>query len=220
MTKAVIFDLWNTLIRVPQDYNPYPRIQRLLELDEEATFREAMRTEWMTRRDMSARDFYGLMCTRFERTLCEDESNDFCSIWEEYLRNVEELPAATDVLATLRDKGVKTAIVTNTVEPSMDVIDRLGLRDRVDVVVGSCECGYLKPDPRIFDVALSRLGTEPEETAMVGDKLRTDILGGLILQMRTIYLEPRYESAEMGDALPVDAVIPNLSDLPNAVLTP
>lgn len=35
-----------------------------------------------------------------------------------------------------------------------------------------------KPESTIFDLAVSRLGTSKEETAMVGDRLETDILGG------------------------------------------
>ncbi len=35
-----------------------------------------------------------------------------------------------------------------------------------------------KPEPGIFELALARLGTRPGETAMVGDRYETDIVGG------------------------------------------
>ncbi|MBA4374646.1 MAG: haloacid dehalogenase [Anaerolinea sp.] len=35
-----------------------------------------------------------------------------------------------------------------------------------------------KPSPTLFEFALERLGTKPEETLVVGDRLETDILGG------------------------------------------
>ncbi|GAB4565024.1 MAG: TIGR01457 family HAD-type hydrolase [Anaerolineae bacterium] len=35
-----------------------------------------------------------------------------------------------------------------------------------------------KPEPGIFEQALERLGTSPEETAMIGDRYETDIVGG------------------------------------------
>jgi 4-nitrophenyl phosphatase len=43
-----------------------------------------------------------------------------------------------------------------------------------------------KPQPLMFQQALTRLGTRPEGTAMVGDRLETDILGGIRAGLRTI----------------------------------
>lgn len=42
-----------------------------------------------------------------------------------------------------------------------------------------------KPNPFLFEVALARLGTEPFETLVVGDRLDTDILGGQRIGCRT-----------------------------------
>jgi 4-nitrophenyl phosphatase len=35
-----------------------------------------------------------------------------------------------------------------------------------------------KPNPYLFEVAMQRLGTKPEKTLVIGDRLETDILGG------------------------------------------
>lgn len=43
-----------------------------------------------------------------------------------------------------------------------------------------------KPQPLMFEMALARLDTRPERTAMVGDRLETDIQGGLSAGLRTI----------------------------------
>jgi 4-nitrophenyl phosphatase len=43
-----------------------------------------------------------------------------------------------------------------------------------------------KPEALMFQQALLRLGTRPERTAMVGDRLETDILGGCNAGLRTI----------------------------------
>jgi 4-nitrophenyl phosphatase len=42
-----------------------------------------------------------------------------------------------------------------------------------------------KPQPEIYQAALERLGTAPEETLVVGDRLETDIKGGQALGCRT-----------------------------------
>lgn len=42
-----------------------------------------------------------------------------------------------------------------------------------------------KPEPYMFDLAISRLGTRPETTLAVGDRIETDILGGQRAGCRT-----------------------------------
>jgi putative hydrolase of the HAD superfamily len=213
MVDAVIFDLWNTLIAVDKAYSPYPRIQRLFGTANEDDFREVMRAEWMTRAGVGVEEFYEIACARMGRPNSAAERDSFVMIWEDYLQHVEIVPGVEEILATLRERGIKTAIVTNTVEPSLRFVRKIELADRVDVVVGSSDCGFLKPDPRIFQLAVDELDVEPTRCAVVGDKLRTDILGGLILGMQTIFLEPRYRDPQRGGGLPVDAVIPALDRL-------
>lgn len=43
-----------------------------------------------------------------------------------------------------------------------------------------------KPNPYLFEVALERLGTKPEKTLVVGDRLETDILGGARAGCKTL----------------------------------
>jgi len=43
-----------------------------------------------------------------------------------------------------------------------------------------------KPEPHLFNEALARLGTLPEQTVALGDRLETDILGGTRAGLRTI----------------------------------
>jgi len=43
-----------------------------------------------------------------------------------------------------------------------------------------------KPEPHLFRQAIARLGTRPERTASLGDRLETDILGGSRAGLRTI----------------------------------
>jgi 4-nitrophenyl phosphatase len=43
-----------------------------------------------------------------------------------------------------------------------------------------------KPEPVMFQQALARMGSRPEETIMIGDRLETDILGGQRAGLKTI----------------------------------
>ena len=43
-----------------------------------------------------------------------------------------------------------------------------------------------KPEPIVFELALNHLGTDPAHTAMLGDRLETDILGASRANLKTI----------------------------------
>lgn len=46
-----------------------------------------------------------------------------------------------------------------------------------------------KPNPLFFEHVLKELGTKPEETVMIGDRLHADVLGGNRMGMFTIYVK-------------------------------
>jgi putative hydrolase of the HAD superfamily len=100
-----------------------------------------------------------------------------------------QLAATTHaLLETLRERGLKLGLVSNAIDPP-DLLHRdleqLGVAQRLDVAVFSSEVGRRKPDPSIFEVALSRLGIEPERALMVGDSAPNDVAGAQALGMTT-----------------------------------
>ena len=79
------------------------------------------------------------------------------------------LPGAAELLRGLKDRGVKTAIVsTKRGDTIQFILERLGLDDTVDMV-GSADVKRHKPDPEGLLFALDRLGVEPGETLFCGD---------------------------------------------------
>ena len=100
--------------------------------------------------------------------------------------------ASTSValLESLRDRGLKTGLVSNAVDPPWLLhrdLERQGLAHLLDVVVFSSEIGKRKPHPAIFEAALDALGVAPEETLFVGDRLYEDVRGAADLGMRTVH---------------------------------
>ncbi len=87
---------------------------------------------------------------------------------------VDELAVLHDdvvpFLESLRERGVRTAFVSNCAENTRPLLDRLGLTALVDELVLSCEVRSVKPDPAIFDVAIDRLGVRPGESLFVDDQ--------------------------------------------------
>jgi HAD superfamily hydrolase (TIGR01493 family) len=78
-------------------------------------------------------------------------------------------PDAEPVLAALRAKGVKTAVVSNIAHDLRPTFDHHGLTQWIDAFVFSYELDAMKPDPKIFRAACDALGVVPERALMVGD---------------------------------------------------
>ena len=64
----------------------------------------------------------------------------------------------------------------------------LGMTELVDALITSEDVGVPKPDTRIFEVTMQRLGAQPEETVLVGDNWRADVLGALAVGIRPVWL--------------------------------
>lgn len=92
---------------------------------------------------------------------------------------------AAPLLDALRERGVRTAVLSNIGVDIRPVMQRYGLR--ADAVILSCEVGAVKPQPEIFRAALESLDARPEETLMVGDAWKDDG-GAAALGIRTLIL--------------------------------
>jgi putative hydrolase of the HAD superfamily len=93
------------------------------------------------------------------------------------------------LLETLRSRGLRLALVSNTASPEWllrPVLERQGLVERVDAVVLSSEVGKRKPNPAIFERALAEVGAAPDEALFVGDRLDADVLGASRAGMKTV----------------------------------
>jgi len=83
-------------------------------------------------------------------------------------------PDTLAVLQRLRDKGIRTALVSNIGWDPRPVLQTYGAADLLDVLVLSDEFGAMKPDPAIFQHACDALEVEPSESLMVGDTVASD----------------------------------------------
>lgn len=72
----------------------------------------------------------------------------------------------------LRAAGIRTAILSNMGDSVLENIRReFRWIDEFDVLVWSYQLHMAKPDPAIYKHALERLGSRPEETLFIDDKL-------------------------------------------------
>ena len=80
------------------------------------------------------------------------------------------LPGAAELLRGLKARGVKTAIVSSKRGDTIEIImDRFGLRDTLELVVGSGDVKRPKPDPEGLLFVLDKLGVSPSDALFCGD---------------------------------------------------
>ncbi|AOW95286.1 haloacid dehalogenase [Rhodococcus sp. WMMA185] len=83
-------------------------------------------------------------------------------------------PDTAEVLATLNGHGIKVGVLSNIAFDIRATFAALGVEHLIDQFVLSFEVGAVKPDPRIFEIALAELGADPSRTLMVGDSEKAD----------------------------------------------
>jgi putative hydrolase of the HAD superfamily len=117
-------------------------------------------------------------------------------------------------LKTLRDRGIKLAIVTNaSVSFQTSAIQALRIEHMFDAIVISEAEGVRKPDRRIFDLTLARLGVAPADAVFEGDHPEIDIRGAQGAGMRAIWKRGDY----WGACTFANAVIEELEELPGVL---
>jgi FMN phosphatase YigB (HAD superfamily) len=107
------------------------------------------------------------------------------------------VPGARDGLARLARAGVRLGVVSNAdglMAQRLRHLEQLqvgpGLGVPVECVIDSGEVGVMKPDPRIFHIALTAMGIGPERAWYVGDLPAFDVAGARRAGLRPWAMDP------------------------------
>ena len=110
---------------------------------------------------------------------------------------LEVAPGARDGLQALADTGVALGIVSNAdglIGSRLRELEILqvgpGLGIEVGCVIDSGEVGVSKPDPRIFEIALTALDVSAADTWYVGDMPVFDVVGARNAGLRPFVMDP------------------------------
>ncbi len=174
MIRAVVFDLWNTLVHNPGG-NPFQRAGALLNSGQRGKFTELQR-DGMTRIYPGVDVFIGAW--EQELGLSADQKEGMISIFKRSEGDAQLYPEAMESLIRTRSL-CRTAMLSNTQSFSLGLLDVLGLSEQFPVKGISAELGFLKPEPGAFQGMQKKLGLFPGELAMVGDSWSDDVEGAL-----------------------------------------
>lgn len=156
------------------------------------------------------------MCLLFARAGVEPTEAFLASYSRAWEPHTFTDPAAAGLLSWLRDRGVRTGVLSNTMWPRAwhdEIFRRDGVLDLIDGAVYTSELDWTKPHPEAFAAAMAAVGvTDPARCVFVGDRPYDDVHGAQQAGMRAV-LMPHSDVPPFDSAVP-DAVIGHLGELP------
>jgi HAD superfamily hydrolase (TIGR01549 family) len=132
-----------------------------------------------------------------------------------YMKIRRAVAGAAALLAAVKARSQVGIVSNNLLEEQQGKLRQCGLDRFVDELVVSEEAGMSKPDPRIFQIALDRLGCRADQVVMVGDSWAADVIGARAAGVRAIWFNPEHLPSpepdggvvELHSLEPVDAAL-------------
>ncbi len=126
------------------------------------------------------------------------------------------IPGARELLEELSEHYTLYIASNGNVRAQQKRIANAGLSGYFADVFLSEVIGHDKPSPAFFDACFARMrGADRTNTVMIGDSLRSDIVGGIRYGLPTIWFNPKQLPLPQG--MHVDAVVGALSELPRVL---
>ena len=210
---GVVFDLGDTVLSL-QSVDGVAGDRRLLEFAEDTLGLTAedinLAAEELGRETMRLSDESMLQYTwqGFNRLLWETLGITFNvssaelerEFWNTALR-FSPTDGIFGVLDTLERNQIKTGILSNTAMTGRVLEEELAkhnLAHRFSFLISSADYGFRKPHYRIFQVAVRKMGLEPQDIWFVGDKLEYDIKGAIDAGLQPVWYNPNGKLNDAG----------------------
>ena len=123
-------------------------------------------------------------------------------------------PGVAEGLAAIRALRLRVAVVTNKSRAAAAaLLERLGLSQWIEVIVGGDSCEQRKPHPQPLLLACQLLGVAPAQALMVGDST-IDVQAARAAGVRIVCVPYGYNEGNDPRTLSCDAFIETLGELP------
>lgn len=212
MIRAVVFDLWNTLVH-SRGGDPFKHLRELM-TPAQAVHLEAMEQDAMSRPYESAEAF--LSGWRVLLGLSEEQHQAMARRLQASASDAECFPETLQALKETK-KLARVALLSNTQSYDLEFIEQLGLAELLPQRFLSAELRALKPEAQAFEIVQKRLGLFPGELAMVGDSWNADVQGALAAGWTALWINreqrPRPEASPEAELVEIR----DLSQVPAAI---
>jgi putative hydrolase of the HAD superfamily len=157
--KLVVFDLYDTLVRIKSSHDVFFKIVRLLD-----------------KNNMTVEDFFkeGFSKIMEKLNISEQKIAELNRLIKFEVDSVSLFEETGEVIDTLKKRGFKLGLISNVYDPYIKPFFELGLNDFFDFTIFSCEVGMAKPEPEIYHKMSELSDLSFNEMAMVGDSFTSD----------------------------------------------
>ena len=108
---------------------------------------------------------------------------------DQHQANRRLVAGAIELLEALRQHCRLGIVTNNSTAEQIQKLRALNIESYFDTVVISEDVGVAKPDPKIFSIALERIGVRAHDAVFVGDNWTNDIVGALNVGMAAVWLD-------------------------------
>ncbi len=178
--RAVIFDLWETLIDWDHDANArmHTRVRERVGFDFHERWNQASERYTVPVREVLA-----------TVGVPDDALDEVIEIRADFVRHcLVPREGAVETLRKLREDGVKVGLITVCTEDVELLWPESEFAGLFDAEVFSNSAGLSKPDPRIYRHCCELLGVEPGEAVFVGDGANDELAGARRVGMEAILI--------------------------------
>lgn len=95
---------------------------------------------------------------------------------------------AIEVLSSLKSKGYKTGLISNCLIETTTIWKEMSLAQLIDIAVFSCLVGLMKPNPRIYQIAMERLAVEPGDCLYIADGIGQELASASQVGMHAVLI--------------------------------
>ncbi|MFF4486151.1 HAD-IA family hydrolase [Streptomyces sp. NPDC001544] len=216
--RAVLFDLWKTLVPLPEELK-----RRTFEATAEALGQrpEDLADVWKRTRDVRETRPFAAYLDRLRDQVAGTWSPaqaERAAATRRLLHGqafAAPLPGAVEAVTTARRLGLRTALVSNCTSDVREMVRDSPFAGLFDELVLSAEAGVMKPDPELFLAAADRLGVPPSACVFVGDGTDGELSGAAAAGMTAVLVECGEPRSWTGPRI---AALPDLTDLVVTVL--
>lgn len=183
--KAVVFDAFGTLVRIADDRSrPYLRLLKALESEFGRVSNGVADRRWIMTTNVPFEDV--------PAKLGFPNPSNMNILLHDLEREKTSITLYNDViegLSSLHKQGIKIGVCSNLATPYCEPV-RQQLCGIVTRYTMSCEVGFIKPDPEIYNRARIKVDlNDAKDILFVGDSYSMDVEGPQTYGMDAIYLQ-------------------------------
>jgi putative hydrolase of the HAD superfamily len=191
MIRGVVFDLWNTLATWPEDESQEFRRRWSARIGVEP---EALDALWYAPGAYEIRESGPIAAALTSVHAAFDVEIDVDEVveWRLEMARRALVPdhGVVSTLVELRRRGIATGLISNCTEEVALVWDDSPFAALFDVAVFSATAACMKPDPRIYELALEGMHLGGSECLFVGDGANDELPGAQRVGMTAVLLQP------------------------------